>query len=320
MSDILQELAITLSNPLPTKRSGWVAWHSDYAHSLPEGHRFPMEKYNLLPEQLLFEGSLTPQHFFQPELLSDELLQRAHAQTYIQELESGSLSPKAMRKTGFPWSGQLVQRERRIMQGTVQAALFALENGIGFNIAGGTHHAFRSHGEGFCLYNDLALTALHLLENKKAARVLIVDLDVHQGNGTAAILEDVEEVFTFSMHGEKNYPFKKMQSRLDISLPDGTNDSQYLSLLDYHLNQILDRFMPDFMLYQCGVDILESDALGRLSVSLAGCRERDKLVFKSAARCGIPVCASMGGGYSPQIRSIIEAHANTFRVGLDILG
>jgi acetoin utilization deacetylase AcuC-like enzyme len=320
MSDRLQELALTLSGPESQRQTGWVAWHMDYAHPLPEGHRFPMEKYNLLPEQLLFEGTLSPSHFFQPGQLNDQVLHLAHTPEYVNELEGGSISPKAMRKTGFPWSEQLVQRERRIMQGTIQAALHAVENRIGFNIAGGTHHAFREHGEGFCLYNDLALTAFHLLQQGIVRRVLIVDLDVHQGNGTAGIMQGVSEVFTFSMHGEKNYPFRKMQSSLDLSLSDGIGDKEYLKLLDYHLNRILDDFAPDFMLYQCGVDILETDALGRMGISIAGCRERDRLVFKAAERCAIPVCASMGGGYSPQIRSIIEAHANTFRVGLDILG
>jgi acetoin utilization deacetylase AcuC-like enzyme len=195
---------------------------------------------------------------------------------------------------------------------------FALENGIAMNIAGGTHHAFTNRGEGFCLLNDQAIGARHVLKRGYARKVLIVDLDVHQGNGTAQIFRDDPCVFTFSMHGQHNYPLIKEKSDLDVGLPDFTNDKSYLSILDTNLKKVMDTFQPDFIFYQSGVDILDTDKLGRLSVTKMGCRQRDELVINLAFKNKIPLVASMGGGYSPNFRDIIEAHANTFRVAQDI--
>ncbi|EIM73419.1 histone deacetylase superfamily protein [Nitritalea halalkaliphila LW7] len=295
-----------------------VAHSKRYAHPLPEGHRFPMEKYELLPEQLLYEGTLRPSNFFSPEALADDWILKAHDPSYFNRLKGLSLSKSEIRRTGFPLSQQLVDREVHIMHGSVQAALYAKEFGIAMNIAGGTHHAFKDRGEGFCLLNDLAITAFYLLEKKLARKILIIDLDVHQGNGTAAIFAEVPEVFTFSMHGEANYPMHKEKSDLDIGLKDKTDDATYLSLLRETLPRLIDAEEPDFLLYQCGVDVLASDKLGRLGMSIQGCKERDRIVLETARKNRLPIMCCMGGGYSEKIAHIIEAHANTYRLAQEI--
>ncbi|MFC6997130.1 histone deacetylase family protein [Rufibacter roseus] len=291
-----------------------IAWSKEYAHSLPEGHRFPMLKYELLPEQLLYEGTVTSENFFQPEPLTSAQIVRVHDQVYWRRLRALELTPSEIRKTGFPLSAELVDREVMIMGGTVQAAEFALEFGAAMNIAGGTHHAFTNRGEGFCLLNDIALGAQHLLDLQKVKQVLVVDLDVHQGNGTAQIFEHEPRVFTFSMHGGNNYPLHKETSDLDVPLPDGIDDAGYLKLLQQHLPRLMDQVQPDFVFFQSGVDVLATDKLGKLSLTHAGCRERDYVVLDMCRRNGVPVCASMGGGYSVRIADIVEAHANTFRL------
>jgi acetoin utilization deacetylase AcuC-like enzyme len=228
------------------------------------------------------------------------------------------LTPSEVRRTGFPLSGQLVNREVTIMNGTLQCTRFALEHGVAMNIAGGTHHAFTNRGEGFCLLNDIAIAAHYLLDSNLATKILVVDLDVHQGNGTAEIFKNDARVFTFSMHGANNYPLVKEQSDLDIGLPDHTNDSFYLKTLDINLKNLIDHVQPDFIFFQSGVDILETDKLGKLSVSREGCKQRDKLVLQLAHLNKIPLVASMGGGYSPDFRDIVEAHANTYRLAQEI--
>ena len=295
-----------------------VAWNDVYRHPLPDNHRFPMLKYELLPEQLLYEGTLDNSNFFSPSPVSEELILKIHDPKYWNNLKTQNLSRKEMRATGFPHSSELIEREITIMGGTVECAYHALKNGISMNIAGGTHHAYSDRGEGFCLLNDQALAAAELLEKKKAYRILIVDLDVHQGNGTAEIFQSNDAVFTFSMHGANNYPLRKETSDLDIPLQDGITDDIYLSLLKEHLENVTNTFKPDFLFYQCGVDILKSDKLGRLGVSLDGCKKRDKMVFTKALELEIPVVCSMGGGYSEDIKVIVEAHANTFRLAQDL--
>jgi acetoin utilization deacetylase AcuC-like enzyme len=205
-----------------------------------------------------------------------------------------------------------------IANGTVQAALYALESGAAMNIAGGTHHAFTDRGEGFCLLNDIAIAANYLLEKNLVQKILVVDLDVHQGNGTAEIFRNEPRVFTFSMHGEKNYPLHKEQSDLDIPLPDGTGDKTYLRQLGKTLPALIDTHEPGFIFFQSGVDVLASDKLGRLAMTVAGCRERDRLVFEQCRQHKIPVVASMGGGYSQRVADIVEAHANTYRLAREI--
>jgi acetoin utilization deacetylase AcuC-like enzyme len=295
-----------------------IALSPIFAHPLPEGHRFPMEKYSLLPEQLLFEGTVTESNFFIPQPVDDELILSTHEDSYLSRLKNLELSKSEIRAIGFPLSMPLIEREICIAGGSVQAARFAKEFGIGMNVAGGTHHAFINRGEGFCILNDLAITANYLLEAELARKILIVDLDVHQGNGTASLFRDNPSVFTFSMHGEKNYPHRKESSDLDLGLADGTEDSTYLSLLDLHLKRIMDLEQPDFMLYQSGVDVLESDQLGRLSLTLAGVQARDRLVLSSAKSHSIPIMCCMGGGYSKRIRDIVDAHAQVFRLAQDL--
>ena len=298
----------------------FVARHNTYAHPLPCGHRFPMIKYELLPEQLLYEGTIAKANLFEPGTLSEEELLQTHESDYWNKLKNQTLSRSEERRTGFPLSEALVHRERIIMQGTVECALRAIKHGAALNIAGGTHHAYADRGEGFCLLNDLAITANHLIQNNLKKRILIIDLDVHQGNGTASIFENRKDVFTFSMHGAKNYPMKKERSNLDIGVEDGINDDDYLGLLRHHLPKIMKEFQPDFALYQCGVDVLNSDKLGRLMVSIQGCRERDRFVFDTLKAQDVPVACAMGGGYSEDIRLIVEAHSNTFRLAQEIWG
>jgi acetoin utilization deacetylase AcuC-like enzyme len=291
-----------------------IAWSEAFAHSLPEGHRFPMAKYDLLPEQLLYEGTITQANLFAPAPLPERFILDTHDYTYWQRLRQLQLTASEIRKTGFPLSDELVNREVIIMNGTVQAALFALEFGIGMNIAGGTHHAFTDRGEGFCLLNDIAIAANYLLNYKSINKILVVDLDVHQGNGTAQIFQHEPRVFTFSMHCGHNYPFHKEQSDLDIPLAEGTDDATYLHQLRTILPRLLDEVQPEFVFFQSGVDVLATDKLGKLGMTIAGCKERDRVVFELCRQHGLPVAVSMGGGYSKQIAHIVEAHANTFRL------
>lgn len=295
-----------------------IAWNPNYVHPLPAGHRFPMVKYELVPQQLMHEGTVGAENFFSPPPLDIRSILMCHDASYWKRLSEGGLSAAEIRAIGFPWSPGLVMRERIISSGTVMAGLYALENGIALNVAGGTHHAFADSGEGFCLLNDIAIASSVLQSEGLASRILIVDLDVHQGNGTARIFRDVPEVFTFSMHGRKNYPLRKEQSDLDIALEDGTDDRQYLDILRRTLPDLFDRHRPDFVFYLSGVDVMAGDRLGRLALSLDGCRERDGFVLRNCRDRGIPVAVSMGGGYSDRLATIIEAHANTFRLAREI--
>lgn len=295
-----------------------IANHSIYTHPLPKGHRFPMLKYELLPQQLLHEGTCTETNFFKPEVPEDSHILKVHTEEYYNDLKHLTLDPRAARKTGFPLSDILVKREVMIADGTMKASEFALQNGIAMNIAGGTHHAYTDHGEGFCLLNDQAIAARYLQEKGLAHKILVVDLDVHQGNGTAEIFKNDPSVFTFSMHGKSNYPFKKEQSDLDIALENDCDDATYLSILKKTLPKLIKAEKPDFIYYLCGVDVIASDKLGKLALTIEGCKERDRFVLQSCRDLNIPVMCSMGGGYSPEIKTIIEAHANTFRLAQKI--
>ena len=295
-----------------------IAWSSEYAHPLPPGHRFPMEKYELLPQQLMYEGTVSERNFFAPDAIDESLIVQVHDAQYWEKLKNLALSRSEERATGFPLSKELVNRETIIAGGSVRAALFALEYGISLNIAGGTHHAFTDRGEGFCLLNDIALASRYLQNEGLAKNIRVIDLDVHQGNGTAQIFKDDPSVFTFSMHGAKNYPHRKEKSDMDIELPDGTGDEEYLTQLDLALENILKKFHPDFIMYQCGVDVLETDKLGRLGMSIEGVKMRDKKVLNLAKELKLPIMCSMGGGYSEKISHIIEAHAQVYRLAQDI--
>jgi len=294
-----------------------IAWHPLYAHPLPEGHRFPMVKYELIPEQLLHEGVITEHNLFAPAPLEEDIILLAHQKEYWNQLKQLTLPEKEQRRIGFPLNAQLLEREIRIAKGTVDGALFAISHGIAFNVAGGTHHAGSNWGEGFCLLNDQAIAAKYLLNKGLASRILIIDLDVHQGNGTAEIFYHEPRVFTFSMHGDKNFPFRKEASDLDIPLEDGIKDHIFLDKLNQELLGLL-AHKPDFVFYLSGVDVLESDKLGKLALSKEGCKERDRVVLQFCKDNHLPVQVSMGGGYSPNIKDIVDAHCNTFKIGLDI--
>ena len=295
-----------------------VAYNPIYAHPLPEGHRFPMLKYELIPEQLLHEGIITPDNLFSPEPLEEEIILWTHDENYWQQLRDLKLPPKEQRRIGFPLSARLVEREIRISKGTVDGCHFAFDYGIAFNVAGGTHHAGTNWGEGFCLLNDQSIAANYLLSNDLANSILIIDLDVHQGNGTAQIFENEPQVFTFSMHGANNFPYRKEISDLDIPLPDGTNDIEYLDILKRTLPRLIDQQKPDFVFYLAGVDVLKTDKLGKLSLSIEACKERDRFVLEQCIKHHIPVQVSMGGGYSTDIKDIVEAHCNTYRLAHDM--
>lgn len=295
-----------------------IAWSSIYNHPLPPKHRFPMDKYDLLPKQLIYEGTIEEKNLFSPRRLSHQEILAVHTEDYWNKLQKLSFTRQEERRSGFPISKSLVEREVTINAGTIQCAEYALAYGLAMNIAGGTHHAFTNRAEGFCLLNDIAIASQYLLDQRKAKQILIVDLDVHQGNGTAEIFQNEKSVFTFSMHGENNYPLQKEKSDLDIALKDGTDDKVYLSLLTKHLDELLNSINPDFMFFQSGVDVLETDKLGRLSLSIGGCKKRDEIVIEAAKNLKIPLVISMGGGYSKDIRVILDAHANTYRVAQSI--
>lgn len=279
-----------------------------------------MLKYELIPEQLMYEGTITENNLVTPSVCEDEIILLTHTADYLHKLQQQTLSQKEQRHIGFPQSPQLTKRELIITQGTIDCCHAAFENGIALNVAGGTHHAFADRGEGFCLLNDFATAANYLLHQNRAKQILIIDLDVHQGNGTAKLFEQNNNVFTFSMHGEHNYPFHKEKSDLDIGLKDGTDNNTYLSILEYNLSKLLNEVKPDFAFYLSGVDILDTDKFGKLKVTTEGCKQRDELVLSKLYQLQIPCTVAMGGGYSPDVRTIVEAHCNTFRVAQNIWG
>jgi acetoin utilization deacetylase AcuC-like enzyme len=295
-----------------------IAYHPSYAHPLPEGHRFPMLKYELIPQQLMHEAIITPDNLFSPKPLDDEHILLTHDADYWQRMKTLQLTDLEMRAIGFPLSAELVDREVRICRGTIDCALFAKQYGVALNVAGGTHHAFADKGEGFCLLNDFGVAANYLLHHNLSKKILIVDLDVHQGNGTAALFKDEPRVYTFSMHGQHNYPFHKEQSNLDIGLKDGTTGEEYLSVLSETLPQLLKNVAPDTVFYLSGVDVLATDKFGKLKLSLEDCRQRDIIVLSLCRQAGLPVTIAMGGGYSPAVKHIVEAHCNTFKTAKDI--
>lgn len=295
-----------------------IAYDPLFAHPLPAGHRFPMLKYELIPEQLVYEGSITSENLFSPNEVEEKYILLTHDKEYWERLKNQTLSYHEIRRIGFPLSKQLIQRERMIAQGSIDCAINALKFGCALNVAGGTHHAGSNWGEGFCLLNDQAIASNYLLENKLAKRILIVDLDVHQGNGTAEIFEHNSKVFTFSMHGANNFPYRKEKSNVDIGLSDDTSDELYLSILTEQLKVIYKSFQPDFIFYQSGVDVLKTDKLGKISLSMDACKKRDEIVISFAKSNEIPISISMGGGYSEDIRYIVEAHCNTFRTAISL--
>ena len=295
-----------------------IAFDNIYKHKLSENHRFPMIKYELIPEQLIREGTCIDENFFSPSIISQTDVLKVHTNEYYKNLINQNLSKKEVRAIGFPMSEKLVEREKKIMQGTKECSIYALEFGISMNIAGGTHHAFSNRGEAFCLLNDQAISEMFLKSNNLANKIMIIDLDVHQGNGTAEIFKNINSVFTVSFHGENNYPFRKEKSDFDYGFKDKTDDKEYLNQIKHHIPRLIEEFNPDFIFYLSGVDILENDKLGRLSVSIKGCKERDNFILNLCKTNNIPLQVSMGGGYSANLNEIVEAHSNTFRLAQKI--
>ena len=295
-----------------------IAFDQVYQHNLPATHRFPMIKYELIPKQLISEGIITSKNLFKPSICEDSNILLTHNENYLHQLNTCQLEASHIRKIGFPLTKELILREKIIIQGTIDCALFALEFGVSLNIAGGTHHAFANRGEGFCLLNDIAIATNYLLNQKLAKKILIIDLDVHQSNGTASLFSDNPHVYTFSMHGKNNYPFHKEKSDLDLELEDGSSDETYLSLLELHLYEIIIKFNPEFIFYQSGVDIPQTDKFGKLNITVNGCRRRDQNVFELCKTNNIPIVVAMGGGYSPYIEDIVNAHCNTFKTASEI--
>lgn len=295
-----------------------IAYSPVYKYKLPDGHRFPMDKYELIPQQLLYEGLVTEANFFHPKQLSKTQILLTHTEDYYERLHHLPLERKLERAIGFPVREDLIERGKYIAHGTLDCAYYAMENGVSLNVAGGTHHAFANRGEGFCIFNDIAIASNILLDRGSVDQILIIDLDVHQGNGTAKLFENNDKVFTLSVHGQKNYPLRKEKSDLDIELPDGCNDKTYIATIYQILPEIMDNINPRLIFYLSGVDVLEVDKLGRLSLSMEGCRQRDTFVFEEAKKRNIPVAVCMGGGYAPKISDIVNAHANTFRSAFDI--
>jgi acetoin utilization deacetylase AcuC-like enzyme len=295
------------------------AYHPDYSVQLPPRHPFPMAKYPLVHQRLLGEGVLKAQGVLVPEEATAGDLALVHTPGYLRRLESGSLEPAEIRRIGVPWSSALWRRSKLSVQGTVDAARAALEDGLAGNLAGGTHHAFADHGEGFCVLNDVAVAIRVLQREGCAARALVIDLDVHQGNGTAAIFEGDPDVFTFSMHGERNYPTRKMRSSRDVGLGDGVGDDEYLALLARHLAEILRDFEPDIVFYLAGVDPARGDRYGRLTLSDDGIRQRDRQVLEACLDRDLPAVITLAGGYAATPERTAALHSIVFREAVALL-
>jgi acetoin utilization deacetylase AcuC-like enzyme len=288
------------------------AWSSArFTIPLPDGHRFPAQKYALVRDLVIRRGLLPPESVEEPEAALRSDLGLVHDAAYLEAIDRGTLDPAAERRLGFPWSTQLRERSYRTVQGTVEAARDALTDGAGVNLAGGTHHAFADRGEGFCVFNDVAVAIRVLQREGLVRRVAVVDLDVHQGNGTARIFAGEEAVYTFSLHGEKNYPFRKEESRLDVGLPDGCEDQAYLDVLERCLVQVLKASTPDLVCYLAGADPYREDRFGRLRLTREGLRQRDRMVFQGCRCRGLPVVMTLSGGYARDVGEVAEIHADS---------
>jgi acetoin utilization deacetylase AcuC-like enzyme len=291
------------------------AFYSDhFVLPLPEGHRFPMAKYSGLRARIIEDRIIDPADLHEAPAATWDELRLVHTAEYVDAIATGTVGGDIQRRIGFPWSPAMLERSRRSVGATIAAARAALEDGVSANLAGGTHHSFADRGEGYCVFNDVAVAARVLQREQLARRIAIVDLDVHQGNGTAAIFHGDDEVFTFSMHGEKNFPFKKETSDLDVALPDGTGDEAYLAALQEHLPAFVNAHRPEFVFYLAGADPYEGDRLGRLKLTVGGLQQRDTLVFETCRDAGLPVAVTMSGGYATDVEAIVRIHANTIRM------
>jgi acetoin utilization deacetylase AcuC-like enzyme len=295
-----------------------IAYYCDhFVLPLPDGHRFPMSKYAKLRQRIIDSGTLAPQHLHVPDGATDEDLLRAHTPDYLDKVLVGTLSPKELRRMGFPWSPALVERSRRSSGGTISACRSSLSDGISANLAGGTHHACPDHGEGYCVFNDSAIAARKMQAEGRANKIVVIDCDVHQGNGTAAATQDDPSIFTFSIHGEKNFPFRKISSDMDIGLPNDTEDAGYLDILELAIDRILYLQQPDLVIYQSGADPYIHDKLGKLSLSKHGLAQRDRMVIGKCFAEKIPVAVTMGGGYAAQVDDIVDIHLQTIQIALE---
>jgi len=291
-----------------------VFYSDHFVLPLPEGHRFPMKKYSMLRERVAADNICEPGELRIPHAVTDEEILLAHDPGYLEKVVTGTLSDKEMRRIGFPWSTQMVERSRRASGGTMDACRAALEEGLAANLAGGTHHAFADRGEGFCVLNDSAIAARTLKAREFVEKVVVLDTDVHQGNGTASILREEPHVFTLSIHGAKNYPFHKEESDLDVALPDGSDDDAFLTALSGALNRVLDLASWDLAIFLAGADPFVGDKLGRLSVTKEGLAERDRMVLKSCRERGIPVAVTMAGGYARKVEDTVDIHFQTIKM------
>jgi acetoin utilization deacetylase AcuC-like enzyme len=294
-----------------------VYYSDHFLLPLPEGHRFPMAKYSMLRERVARDGICGPGELRTPRAITDEEILRAHAPSYLERVVSGDLTDKEVRRIGFPWSERMVERSRRASGGTLGACLAALEEGFAANLAGGTHHALSGRGEGYCVFNDSAIAARAVRAAGLAERVVVIDTDVHQGNGTAEILRGDPSVFTFSIHGAKNFPFHKEESDLDAPLPDGADDTKFLTTLERSLERALEA--ADLAIYLAGADPFEGDRLGRLSVTKSGLAERDRMVLETCRDRGIPVAVTMAGGYARNVEDTVDVHFQSIKRAADLL-
>lgn len=305
----------TEAEPRTARRISPVTyWTYDHLpFPLPQGHRYPRGKYSLVREALLADGTLRPESLRRADPVSWDLLALLHTPDYLAKVHEGRLTPQDERELGLPLSPQLAARARAAVQGTLQGALLALETGWGANLGGGNHHAFADRGTGYCLFNDIAVSIRYLQRERRLERIAIIDLDVHQGNANAEIFHHDPAVYTLSVHGERNWPYRKAESDLDIPLPDGTGDEAYLAVLEPALEKLFNQFRPDLVFYQAGVDPLHCDRLGKLALTLEGLRRRDRLVLGLCDNYHCPAVVTMGGGYGHPLEITVEAHANTFR-------
>ena len=291
------------------------AFHYDaFTFPIPADHRFPADKYYRLSQHILERGILAPADLHNPPAASIEQLALVHTPEYIQKVLQGSLSEKDIRRIGLPWTSQLVERALRSVGSTIAACRAALAEGIAASLGGGTHHAYPDHGEGYCIFNDVAVAVRVLQSERRVRRIAVIDCDVHQGHGTAAIFTGDDSVFTFSIHGAKNFPFHKENSSLDIALPDGADDSIYMDVVRHGLEQVFTSGSFDLAIYLAGADPLKGDRLGRMAVSKQGLAHRDRLVFERCRQADLPIAVTMSGGYSKDINDIVDVHAETIRL------
>jgi acetoin utilization deacetylase AcuC-like enzyme len=296
-----------------------VFYSDHFVLPLPEGHRFPMVKYSMLRERVAQDGICHPGELRTPRAVTDEEILRAHTPDYLGRVVSGALTNKEVRRIGFPWSERMVERSRRASGGTLGACLAAIDEGFAANLAGGTHHAFSDRGEGYCVFNDSAIAARAVRAAGLVGRVVVIDTDVHQGNGTAEILRGDPTVFTFSIHGAKNFPFHKVESDLDTPLPDGAGDTEFLATLEENLEVALDAADASLAIYLAGADPFEGDRLGRLSVTKSGLAERDRIVLEACGERGIPVALTMAGGYAREVADTVDIHFQSVRTAAGML-